>query len=334
MSRGAVSSHGSHRGKDHARASPCLRIVTYNVRYFGHATRGIASTSSAVTKIARSLVALDPTPDLICLQEVETRSLRSNTMNRKRHPEETQLGRLMVEIDEALAAAGKDDKYNAYYFPAHSYKLTTETNIYTTGLAVIAHDSFTIAHHNAGRPHDITHRRLVKNLKQTRICAHVSFTYAGGLTFDIFNTHLSLPNVLTKQFWTQSARMGFGPNQLSEAKTLADFVEQERRGEDFVVVGDFNAIPGSLVDRYLREERGFVDAFSKARGLSEAERRAWPTAGFMNLRMHIDHVYSGPRIEWLDFNDTLPFGAEGPFAGLSDHTPLIGRFQLPPIAGC
>jgi len=29
-----------------------MRIVSYNVRYFGHATRGIASTRRAVTRIA------------------------------------------------------------------------------------------------------------------------------------------------------------------------------------------------------------------------------------------------------------------------------------------
>jgi endonuclease/exonuclease/phosphatase family metal-dependent hydrolase len=306
-----------------------LRLVTYNVRYFGHATRGIATTSASITRIAKAFAALDPLPDLICLQEVETQSLRSSAMNKRWHPEETQLDRLMIELHAALAMAGRDERYTAYYFPAHAYRLTSATNIYTTGLAVIARDTFTVAHHNAGRPHDITHRRMVKNLKQTRICAHVSFKHESGRAFDVFNTHLSLPNVFAAEFWTSKQRMGFGQNQLREAKTLADFIEQERRSEMFIVVGDFNSMPGSPVDRYLREERGLVDALAKALRVSEVDARAWPTAGFMNLRMALDHVYSCEGLEWLDFEETQPFGKKGPFAGLSDHVPLIGRFRLP-----
>jgi endonuclease/exonuclease/phosphatase family metal-dependent hydrolase len=305
-----------------------LRVMTYNVRYFGHPTRGLASTSSAFSRIAQSLADLDPTPDLVCLQEVETQSIRSTTINRLWHPEETQLDRVMTELHAALARGRKRDRYTAYYFPAHTYRLTARTNIYTTGLAVIARDSFTIAHHNAHSPHDITHRRRVKNLKQTRICAHLSFRHEDGFTIDIFNTHLSLPSVFCKEFWTGDARMGFAPNQLAEARTLADFVDQERRGDHFVVVGDFNSLPGSPVDRYLREERGFVDAFSTVRRLSPSEARAWPTAGFLNLRMHLDHVYSSAGLEWLDFTDTHRFGEDGAFSGLSDHVPLIARFRL------
>lgn len=306
-----------------------LRVMTYNVRYFGHPTRGIASTGSAFSRIACSLASLDPTPDLVCLQEVETQSIRATSMNKLWHPEETQLDRVMTELHAALARAGKPDKYTAYYFPAHTYRLTSRTNIYTTGLAVIARDSFAIDHHNAGRPHDITFRRRVKNLKQTRICAHVSFRHEAGFTFDVFNTHLSLPSVFCKEFWTGDARMGFSPNQLAEAKTLADFVERERRSEFFMVVGDFNSLPGSPVDRYLREERGLVDAFSTVRKLSTSEARAWPTAGFLNLRMHLDHVYSSSRLQWIDFSDTHPFGEDGSFSGLSDHVPLIARVHVP-----
>jgi endonuclease/exonuclease/phosphatase family metal-dependent hydrolase len=303
--------------------------MTYNVRYFGHPTRGLASTSAAFSRIARSLAALDPTPDLICFQEVETQSLRSTSINRLWHPEETQLDRVMTELHAALALAGKPERYTAYYFPAHTYRLTAKTNFYTTGLAVIARDTFTIGHHNASQPHDITHRRRVKNLKQTRICAHVSFIHAGGFVFDVFNTHFSLPSVLSREFWTGDARMGFAPNQLAEARTLADFVQKEQRSPYFVVMGDFNALPGSPVDRYLQQERGFVDAFCKVQKLTESEARAYPTAGFLNLRMHLDHIYSSAQLEWLDFADTTPFGEEGAFAGLSDHVPLIARFRIP-----
>jgi endonuclease/exonuclease/phosphatase family metal-dependent hydrolase len=304
-------------------------VLTYNVRYFGHPTRGLASTSSAFSRIARSLAALDPVPDFVCLQEVETQSIRSTSINRRWHPSETQLERVMTELHAALALANKAERYTAYYFPAHTYRLTARTNIYTTGLAVIARDTFAIGHHNAAEPHDITHRRRVKNLKQTRICAHVSLVHESGFTFDVFNTHLSLPSVFSREFWTSDARMGFAPNQLAEAKTLADFVEREQRTPNFVVVGDFNSLPGSPVDRYLREERGLVDAFSTVQRYTETEARAYPTAGFLNLRMHLDHVYSSRSLEWLDFADTRPFGEDGAFAGLSDHVPLIARLRVP-----
>ncbi|AKT43420.1 endonuclease/exonuclease/phosphatase family protein [Chondromyces crocatus] len=312
-------------------STPVLRVMTYNVRYFGHATRGIATTSAAIHRIARSLAHLSPLPDLICLQEVETQSLRSSTMNPQWHPEETQLERLMLEFHAALAESGRTERYFAYYFPAHTYRLTMRTNIYTTGLAVIARDTLQVDHHNATQPHDITFRRRVRRLKQTRICAHVSFRHPSGQTLDIFNTHLSLPSVFSREFWTGQARMGFGPNQLEEARVLANFIQQEQRSPLFVVVGDFNALPGSPVDRYLREEAGLVDAFSRVQRVSVEEARAFPTAGFMNLRMHLDHVYSSPGLEWLDFEGTHAFGRRGAFAGLSDHVPLIGRCRVPAV---
>ncbi|MCC6552244.1 MAG: endonuclease/exonuclease/phosphatase family protein [Polyangiaceae bacterium] len=311
------------------RASPTLRLVTYNVRYFGHGTRGVASTSAAIARIAGSLARLSPLPDLMCLQEVETQSLRSSTMNPPGSPEQTQLDQLMRELHAALSRAGKPDRYVAHYFPAHAYRLTSRTNIYTTGLAVIARETLSIDHHNAARPHDITHRRALKGLKQTRICAHVSFRHESGQVFDVFNTHLSLPTVFSLEFWTGEARMGFGPNQLAEARVLAEFVRREKRSESFVVVGDFNSLPGSPVDRYLREEGGLIDAFSKVRGVSAREACAFPTAGFMNLRMHVDHVYSSERLEWVDLAGTHPFGHRGSFSGLSDHVPLIARCHLP-----
>jgi endonuclease/exonuclease/phosphatase family metal-dependent hydrolase len=264
----------------------------------------------------------------VCLQEVETRSLRSSTIARPWHPEETQLERLLTELHAALAGADKPDQFVAYYFPAHTYRLTRRTNIYTTGLAILARETMRAFHHNARKPHDITHRKRVQSLKQTRICAHVAFEHESGRVFDVFNTHLSLPSWLSKEFWTSEARMGFGPNQLEEARRLADFVESERLSDSFVVLGDFNALPGSPVDRYLRHERGLVDAFPTAHRLSEREARRWPTAGFLNLRMHLDHVYASERMTAIDFEDTHAFGDNGAFAGLSDHVPLIGRFAI------
>jgi endonuclease/exonuclease/phosphatase family metal-dependent hydrolase len=307
-----------------ASAPRSLRVMTYNVRYFGHGTRGLGSTGAGFKRIARAITALDPTPDIICLQEVETASLRANHMNPRQHRHETQLERIMRELHASLARAGKPDRYVAHYFPAHAYRLTARTNIYTTGLAVLARDSFHVVHHNAERPHDITFRRVNKRVKQTRICAHVAFEHEGQI-FDVFNTHLSLPGFLYKEFWSGQARMGFGPNQLEEARQLARFVEEQRLSDNYVVVGDFNALPGSPVDLFLREERGLVDAFSHYHGIDAYEAREFPTAGFLNLRMHLDHVYASEKLRWIDFAGTHAFGAQGNFTGLSDHVPLIAR---------
>jgi endonuclease/exonuclease/phosphatase family metal-dependent hydrolase len=307
-----------------------VRVLTYNVRYFGHGTRGLASTSGAMERIAETFAALDPLADVICLQEVETRSVRSNVA----HPSpegETQLERLMDMLHSALHAAGKRDAYKAYYFPAHAYRVS-DTPLYTTGLAVIARRDFHVAHHNASQPHEITHRgsriQPVKKLKQTRICAHLRVEHKSGLDLDIFNTHLSLPTTFSRAFWLEERRMGWGPNQLEEALNLAHFVAKERKSDRFVVVGDFNALPGSPVYRTLRE-KGLSDPFADYYHFDEEALVKWPTAGFMNLRMHLDHIFSGHALRWLDFDGTHRFGQRnGLFRGLSDHVPIVGTFTF------
>ncbi|MDB5218286.1 MAG: Endonuclease/exonuclease/phosphatase family [Myxococcaceae bacterium] len=307
-----------------------VRVITYNVRYFGHGTRGLASTAKAMDRIAGALAGLDPLADVICLQEVETASLRSNLA----HPTtdgETQLQRLMGRLHTALHALGKRDSYEAYYFPAHTYG-STAAPLYTTGLAVIAKRDFRVSHHNAGKPEDITFRRSrihpVKKLKQTRICAHLRVEHKSGVDLDIFNTHLSLPTTFSKEFWLEPRRMGWGPNQVEEAQNLARFVKKERKSERYVVMGDFNALPGSPVYRTLCEN-GFRDAFAGYYRLDEEALVKWPTAGFMNLRMHLDHMFSGGGLKWLDFENTHRFGQRnGVFRGLSDHVPIVGRFTF------
>jgi endonuclease/exonuclease/phosphatase family metal-dependent hydrolase len=305
-----------------------IRVITYNVRYFGHGTRGLASTAGAMDRIARALASLDPLADIICLQEVETTSLRSNFVHRA--PDgETQLERLMGMLHRALVSAGKRDLYEAYYFPAHSYRFSV-TPIYTTGLAVIAHRDFHVSHHNAGEPHDITYRRIhpVKRLKQTRICAHLRVCHESGTDLDIFNTHLSLPTTLSREFWLEPRRLGWGPNQVQEAQNLVRFIEQEKRSERFLVVGDFNALPGSPVYRALLES-GLHDPFALYYHFDENALDRWHTAGFMNMRMHLDHVFSGGGLKWLDFDGTHKFGQKnGLFGGLSDHVPILGKFRV------
>lgn len=306
-----------------------VRVITYNVRYFGHGTRGLASTATSMERIAAALASLDPLADVICLQEVETASLRSTVAHRSLNGE-TQLERWMSMLHAALVRAGKEDTYEAYYFPAHTYKLSV-TPIYTTGLAVVARRGFEVSHHNAGQPHDITHRKIhpVKRLKQTRICAHLRIAHRSGFELDIFNTHLSLPTTLSREFWLEPRRMGWGPNQLEEAKNVARFVEQEKKTDRWILVGDFNALPGSPVYRYLVEHAGFADAFALHYHFGEEDLVKWPTAGFMNMRMHLDHVFCGAGLRFVDFDGTHRFGQKnGMFRGLSDHVPIVGSFTV------
>lgn len=290
-----------------------LRVMSYNVRYFGHGTRGIASTRTGIRRIAEGIAEVGA--DLVCLQEVETSSMRSTVLGGTDHPR--QIDVLMSDLERATAMNGSEP-YIAYYFPAHTYRLTRATNIYTTGLAVLAKSTMRVVRHNADGPKDITHRARLAGLKQTRICAHVAFESDRG-RFDVFNTHLSLPNIFAKAFWTEPLRLGYGKNQLLEAQQLADFVTRETQSPNYIIVGDFNSLPGSPVDQYLQRERGLRSAFSHRAGAS------FSTAGFLRLRMHIDHLYASPTLQWLDGDGTHGFDEPGRFAGLSDHVPLIAR---------
>ena len=103
-------------------------------------------------------------------------------------------------------------------------------------------------------------------------------------------------------------------------------MEKERKSDRFIVLGDFNSLPGSPVYQHLVGEMGYADPFARMYRMSADELRSWPTAGFMQLRMHLDHILSGAAIDWLDFDETHAFGdTSSIFHGLSDHMPLIGR---------
>ena len=69
------------------------------------------------------------------------------------------------------------------------------------------------------------------------------------------------------------------------------------------------------------------DGLQATLGVPANEARAYPTAGFMNLRMHLDHLYASPSLEWVDTEGTHPFGQPGPFDGLSDHVPILAHVR-------
>jgi len=307
-----------------------LRIVSYNVRYFGHALRGLASTRGNKRAIAEALASLDPPADIVCLQEVETISLRSSLMFRRAHDTETQLESFMSELEPAFERRPPPFPYDAFYFRAHVNRIGN-TPLQSMGLAILVHRyRIRIDAHNCESPHNITYHHVLrwKDRKQTRICAHMRLIGPGSKPFHLFNTHLSLPTPFAREFWTHSQRMGFGVNQLHEAKTLAAFIRRHAQDEPFIVCGDFNSPPSSPVYRYLTEDVGLLGV-EKHLGLTNGHPRAFPTAGFMNLRMHLDHVFSNGAVRWLDCADTRPFGDRtSPFFGKSDHMPLIARFDL------
>lgn len=309
-----------------------IRIVSYNVRYFGHALRGLASTHRAKRGIATALAALRPLPDVVCLQEVETISLRSSVMVQRQHPAETQLETFMAALEEVFAQFEQPFPYEAYYFRAHDYRVG-DTSIYTTGLAVLVNlHTLRVDEHNAASPHHITHHHVAawRDRKQSRICAHVRLSTPAGRAFHVFNTHLSLPTPFARQFWAERDKMGFGVNQVQEARTLSEFVARHAEKDPFLVTGDFNSAPGSPVYRYFTHETGWTGAQALLGQVDLARPRAFPTAGFMQLRMHLDHLFSSRDVGWLDLDGTHAFGdTASPFHGLSDHVPLIGRFLLP-----
>ena len=302
-----------------------LRVVSYNVRYFGHALRGLATTRASMEGIATRLAALTPLADVLCFQEVETRSLRS-TLAFKGLP--TQLESFMAALERAFERRKVAFPYDAFHFRAHSYRFRS-TTLYTTGLAVVVNRSrLKVEGHNVLTPHAITHHHVarLKDSKQSRICAHVKLTFDGGQPLHVFNTHLSLPTPFTREFWSEKEKMGFGFNQLVEARKLATFVGSHADGEPFVVCGDFNSPPASPVYRYLSEEVGWIGAQEAPHQIDPASIRGFPTAGFFRLRMHLDHLFGGNGVRWVDLAGTTPFG-QGPFQGLSDHVPLIARFE-------
>jgi endonuclease/exonuclease/phosphatase family metal-dependent hydrolase len=309
---------------------PPLRVVSYNVRYFGHALKGLASTRASERAIAARLASLDPLADVVCLQEIETSSLRSRLATRRAASGETQLEAFMAEMERAFARRGRHFPYDGFYFRAHANRIRGLT-ITTHGLAVLVNTRrLAVEAHNVESPWHITHHHveMFRGRKQGRICAHLKVADPSGRRFHVFNTHLSLPTPFARSFWSGNGRMGWGVNQVHEAHTLAAYVRRHARGDPFIVCGDFNSSPGSPVFRYLTEEVGFRCAQQELGQLDTGYPRAFATAGFLKLRMHLDHIFHGNGVRFLDLEGTRPYDdRRSPFAGLSDHMPIIGRMR-------
>ncbi|MEZ4234976.1 MAG: endonuclease/exonuclease/phosphatase family protein [Myxococcota bacterium] len=288
-----------------------VRVMSWNVRYFGHGSNGLRASDAWMRRMAWVFAAQPELPDVVALQEVEAGSLRGG--------QQPQLDRFVALLDEALAAQHRAERFTGLYFPAHRYAVG-ERALMTTGLAVLVRDSLEVGEVQAA---EITHVRLAINrFKQRRIAARVQLApKGGGPGFDLVNTHLSLPAFLEVGPHRVPHRMGYGSNQLREIDNLLDFVGRPARPT--VVAGDFNSRPGSPA--YARMvEAGFVDPY--AAGRTPEEHEAVGTAGFLHLRMHIDHLFSTPGLVWPSIEAHSVDG--GPFQGLSDHAPKTGVLAL------
>jgi endonuclease/exonuclease/phosphatase family metal-dependent hydrolase len=306
-----------------------LRVMSYNVRYFGHQNpvKGARSTRRGLAGIAEALAVLPELPHVIGLQEVEARSMRSGRSHTPGEREETQLGSLTRLLNHRLEQRRRAHRYAALYFPAHAYGFG-KLAVYTTGLAVLVRDD--VGFESSGPVRDVTFRRNhpLARFKQSRICAHLRVRAPDLSTIDVFNTHLSLPQFFSARMLNGRGRgrMGWGQNQLAEVRALADFVHESKSSERFVVFGDFNAQPGSPAYAEVVERLVVRDAVSELTGVREEElKRQWPSAGFLNLRMRLDHLFLGAGLTPVDIEDTEPFGQPGRWHGLSDHVPQIGR---------
>lgn len=300
-----------------------VRLMTWNVRYFGHGLRGLRATRGGMRASARALAGLAALPDLVALQEVETSSLRAGL-----HPD-GQLARFLGELHGALDAVGRRGvRYRGLYYPAHRYGGARGPALYTTGLAILVGPRLEIVDHNAHDPDEITHVRVpwTRGLKQRRIVAHarVRLRDAPATALDLFNTHLSLPAFFEVGPHRVHAAMGQGSNQVAEVQAVLDALGRRADGPA-VLVGDLNTAPGSpAYDAVL--SHGLVDVFAARSGLSDAERAAVATAGFARARMHIDHIFGDPSLPWIDAHAHRVDG--GPFARLSDHAPKLATVDL------
>jgi endonuclease/exonuclease/phosphatase family metal-dependent hydrolase len=294
--------------------------MTFNVRYFAHqhAVSGLSSTRRGVQSVCRALAALDDLPHVIGLQEVEHRSLRAYASHGRGQTSQMDVltDRLQFELDQREAS----HRYRSLYFPAHAYQMG-RLRIYTTGLAIFVRDDLQVDTYDT---REITFRRpqaMAARLKQSRICAHVRVS-VGGRRVDVFNTHLSLPLFWSPRWFKGHGRLGGGRNQVQEADRLASFIQARSYGGRFVVMGDFNSQPDSDTYRRLSEGYGWVD------GVRSLGAPLDPTAGFLNLRMRLDHVFHGPGLRQVDQDDTHAYGDRtGRWHGLSDHVPVLGRLE-------
>lgn len=287
-------------------------------------------------RIALALARLAPQADIIALQEVDDLSMRS-ALGRHRRRERrgvptSQLDRFLALLNEASLEVG-GHVYQGEFFAAQGHHKLMP--LYSTGLAILYRSTLEQVDHNAYAPHDITHRRLKRlaRMKQKRICAWSRFRDPQGSQFDLFNTHLSLPAFLQRHTeGSTGGRFGEADNQVQEVERVLDFMGRHGDPSSSILVGDFNALPGSRVYERVLEEGPLRDAHATFLGAEPTAMRRMPSAGFMNLRYRLDHIFSGPSVRFSNFHHTRPYDRAHPWRALSDHAPIACRFSLTDVA--
>jgi endonuclease/exonuclease/phosphatase family metal-dependent hydrolase len=307
-------------------------VVCWNVRYFSHHTGGVFSTDRNVRLAAQAVGGLDPQPDFIALQEIDNVGIRTalgRTLRRRQGQPVPQLDRFVSCLNEACVSQG-GTPYAVLFFPAHGH--AGRGHLMSSGLTVLYRTEFSLAGHNAPNPCDITFRRLKhwRKLKQTRICAWARFDLGDGYRLNLFNTHVSLPAFLARSPNHAHGRFGEAVNQLQEVERLLTYVNSTRDDLPTLLVGDFNAAPDSSVYRRLVGDTEFHDAHAHHLGVPSREMKARPSAGFFRMRYRLDHLFCTQDVRFTSFAETLLHGANHRWKGLSDHTPVIGRFALGP----
>lgn len=301
-----------------------LRLVSWNVRYFSHATRGITSLDATIQGVAEALT--EVAPDVIALQEVDDWSIRSVAGRVGRRGARSQLERFLTALNGA-SARRDGPRYRAWFYPAHNH--ARRLPIISTGLVFLHRDDLEPVASNSDAPHEITHRRIraLGRFKQRRVCAWLRLAAPGGEEVDLFNTHLSLPAFLQRHPGPGTSRFGNAGNQLHELESALDFTASRPGERPSVLVGDFNSVPDSRVYRHVLRRSRFRDGHAAWLD-SDADMNAHPTAGFAHLRYRLDHVFGCDRVHLTGFDRTSPFGSEHPFHGLSDHSPLAFTVEL------
>lgn len=308
-----------------------VKLVSWNVRYFSHATRGITSTDRSLRGISLALASMDPQPDIIALQEIDDFSVRSSvgrTRRRARRGVPTSaLDRFTAQLNRD-SVARNGHVYQCEFFAAQGH--SRNFPLYSTGLAILYRNTLEHLAGNAHEPHEITHRRIKRlaGMKQKRICAWSRFRDEGGRVFDVFNTHLSLPAFFKRHNGPTGGRFGEAENQIKEVEGVLECIDRNGNPERTVLVGDFNALPGSRVYNRVLDVTPMRDAHATFLGKEPDEMAGMHSAGFMNLRYRLDHIFSGPAVRHRCFQATAPYGSDHPWRGLSDHSPIVTRFDV------
>ena len=312
-----------------------ISILTWNVRYFGHGLRGLRSTNNWIDKIASCIANLEQLPDVLALQEVESFSLRAGSKDRAQHEV------FQTLLNQALKASGIEKRYELFYFPAHRYGLGSKFALYTTGLAFLVCSDLRVVEENSERPENITEiaGSGMGTLKQTRIVARLLVETRRKAQLEIFNTHLSLPTFRQVGVHRIASSMGQGLNQLAEINRLCRFTAPSSLASAYLhqsghqphsepqlpsppraqlLVGDLNSEPSSPVYEHLLQD-GWRD-------LTHESDHRLNTAGFMHLRMHIDHAFF--RGEGSGEVEVHDIDARDPFFKLSDHSPKMVSLDL------